>query len=541
MLSTPEIVQLLIQHGSRLVARLADGRTALHLAAARGNLDMVRMILQKSEENEEEEAKKEEARKQARIAARETSKPIQAEQTPEPSADSDIEFVEEEDLDDDVQSTTTGSFVKVKEEEKKASEDAIPEDEDGPDVYDVNVLSWDTRCSPLHYAILNGHTEVVRELVQTFGADPLLPIKLLSSFDRSPQGAILTLVLALQLPLERAKAMTQTLLEIGASSAQADMRQTTALHYVSLKNPEVLDTLFEHDEPAARRAIDHLAVGSGLYSPNAQSPLMSAISAGNAMAAMKLLEAGSAATVEFKDWIKSVGYRHPEVIGRDAKRNQEQFEQDVEQPVVLAVQSELPEIVIALLERGADPNSIPKNTATELQTQHNGYGNYHPLETLLDMVRNKIQSLNDYRDDAPPVEPEYRLQEGVDYFRGIEPGSYMDFIAKMRVEAARLSDKTEKEAYEKKMRDYIERKGVAEKQEAIKELAEKFVNVEKELLARGAKTFAELRPDVIDTSRRANGPLPRHSLAVGSQPFKVEFDFAVHDLTEETREAYLKL
>jgi ankyrin repeat protein len=71
MSSSPVIVRILIARGARLVARLADGRTALHLAAARGNVEIVKMILDKSEQNEEEEAAKEDARKQARMAERE--------------------------------------------------------------------------------------------------------------------------------------------------------------------------------------------------------------------------------------------------------------------------------------------------------------------------------------------------------------------------------------------------------------------------------------------------------------------------------------
>ena len=108
--SSPEIVQTLINHGARLVARLADGRTALHLAAARGHVGIVKMILQKSEENEEEESKKEDVRKQARIAAREGM--------PEPmdfskkhpgvdAEDSDIEMVEKDDSDEDMHSTVS--------------------------------------------------------------------------------------------------------------------------------------------------------------------------------------------------------------------------------------------------------------------------------------------------------------------------------------------------------------------------------------------------------------------------------------------------
>ena len=34
--STPEVLDCLVDHGARIVARLVDGMTALHIAAARG-------------------------------------------------------------------------------------------------------------------------------------------------------------------------------------------------------------------------------------------------------------------------------------------------------------------------------------------------------------------------------------------------------------------------------------------------------------------------------------------------------------------------
>jgi ankyrin repeat protein len=172
--------------------------------------------------------------------------------------------------------------------------------------YLVNVLAWDTKASPLHLAILGGHIDVVKELVQNHGADILLPIKLLNEYDKSPQGAILTLVLALSLPLDQAKAMTRTLLDLGASSAQADTRQTTALYYIANAKPELLDTLVEHDEPAVKRAINHLAVTGGSWDPSASSALMTAITKRNSLAALKLLETGSKAQIDYTDWLKSV-------------------------------------------------------------------------------------------------------------------------------------------------------------------------------------------------------------------------------------------
>jgi len=64
--STPEILECLVDHGARIVARLVDGMTALHIAAGRGNAEMVTTLLEQSEENEAEEAEKEESKNRSR-------------------------------------------------------------------------------------------------------------------------------------------------------------------------------------------------------------------------------------------------------------------------------------------------------------------------------------------------------------------------------------------------------------------------------------------------------------------------------------------
>lgn len=118
MASTPEIVQCLIDNGARLIARLVDGRTALHIAAARGNVEMVNALMQQSEANEEEEERKVEARRAARKAAAAGS-PLKGEgdEADEEMSDDDSEASEitlgsEEGSD----SMTMGSFVKVAED-----------------------------------------------------------------------------------------------------------------------------------------------------------------------------------------------------------------------------------------------------------------------------------------------------------------------------------------------------------------------------------------------------------------------------------------
>ncbi|KAK6419610.1 hypothetical protein LTR95_017028, partial [Oleoguttula sp. CCFEE 5521] len=267
--STLDVVQCLIDHGARLVARVVDGKTALHLAAIRGDVDIVSALLRKSEANEEEEEAKIDLRRKEYQKAKEARKPQdttmlslsqQVETAAIEGSDSDVEMIETNEADDvDMDATTEHSLINIKTPTSEGQDAVVDGDEDEPDVYDVNVCSWDTAYSPLHLAILCGHVEVVRCLVQTFGADVLLPIKLYNDNDKSARAAILTLVLASRLPLEQAKEMSRTLFELGASSAQADIGHATALQYAIGSKPELLESYVDADRTGVSRAINHVA------------------------------------------------------------------------------------------------------------------------------------------------------------------------------------------------------------------------------------------------------------------------------------------
>jgi hypothetical protein len=155
---------------------------------------------------------------------------------------------------------TEGSFVKVP-GPNGDSGTPNPDNEDKPDVYDVDVLAWDYPFSPLHLAIMGGHLDVIELLVSIFGADVLLPVKLLDSYNHTPGAAILILVLALQLPLLKCSRTTEKLLALGASSKQADKNSFSALEYfVNNENTELLDILLKFGELAAKWAINHLSI-----------------------------------------------------------------------------------------------------------------------------------------------------------------------------------------------------------------------------------------------------------------------------------------
>lgn len=300
--STPRVVRCLVEHGARLVARLADGRTALHLAAARGDAEMVRILLAKSATNEEEEENRQDARRKAISGIMDSESPHHQDvKSPddEENNSSDGELIDSADSDDGVHSVTTGgSFVKVREPNRaEVDDDTLPMDDDNasPDFYKIDVPSWDSKCSPLHFAILGGHIDVVQLLCQEFGADVLSPVKC-----GIQESAILTLVLALSLPAEEAIAMAKTLLNLGATCSQAEVNSVTAFHrYVQNGGVQLVDTLLASDKMGTKNAINHVVTGHFTI-----SPLMTAIAQRDLPLVLRLLGAGAKTNIDFETWLK---------------------------------------------------------------------------------------------------------------------------------------------------------------------------------------------------------------------------------------------
>ena len=273
--STTEIVQCLIDHEARLVARLVDGKTALHLAALSGKTEMIRSILRKSEHNEEVETGKQTSKNAERGDSTSTREAEKADENQEALDDEDYDRMDESETERGA--ATDASYVRV-DKDGKTEQAGIPEEpsKDEPDVVDVDVLAWDTPVSSLHLAILGGHLETVQVLVQDFGANPSLPVKLVPEYG-GPPAAILPLMLALSSPPDTRHEMIKMLVSLGASAAQADVTHVTALHYFAAHDGELLKTLMEADNTGTRRAINHLAVTKVMAQPFLQDPLTTAL------------------------------------------------------------------------------------------------------------------------------------------------------------------------------------------------------------------------------------------------------------------------
>ncbi|KKK26957.1 hypothetical protein ARAM_004358 [Aspergillus rambellii] len=535
MVSTPEIVQLLVNSGARMIARIADGRTALHIAAARGNLEIVRILLTKSEENKAEEARKEEARRKAlQNKKHEEGTLVEEDDRELVSNPSDNEGAEN-------CSYVTGSFVEVKQGAELSGEaPGILGDsnEHDPDVYDINALAWDSHASPLHLAILHGHLEVVEELVTSFGADLLLPIKLLNDHDNSPRAAILTLVLALRLPREKAAFMTAKLLDLGASPAQADLEHRTALYYLSHSTyHDILDIYMDKDKPAVQRAFDYLAVTGSHYHCGADSPLTVAISKRDPVMVLRLLEAGVKPVISFDNFIECA-QQLQSLEHNTAGQNEEMFHNSVGQPLIRAIENDLPLTAIDLLSWGADPNTLTPDGHTVLSSSGDGTGG----SSALDWVREKLDILRSYQGEQIKLTAPKPLEPDSFYLKEFQEGTYKHWTAKELLANRRENFDRDQKNYEWNLATAGNRKGLEEKKAAIELLLHEFQKLEAELLDRGAKTFREMYPDIsiprepTESNRNRCNPIE-----IASTPFEIVFGFKKYDLTAEKTENYLQL
>ncbi|RYP71433.1 hypothetical protein DL771_004800 [Monosporascus sp. 5C6A] len=561
--STPEIVKCLVDHGARLTARLADGQTALHLAAARGNLQMVTILLEKSNANEEEEEEKQDQRRRTRAAAhKEGHVGSGATETDSDDSDKEVEGDESEgelvdgDVSDDgVVSVATGSFVKVDKEKastKREDDISLDDDKAGPDYYKIDAVAWDSKCSALHLAILGGHCDVVKLLCQEFGADALLPVKIGDGSYSAPQKVILTLVLALTLPVEKAVQMTETLLSLGATSSQADNNGVTAFHrYIKRGAPELIGSLWANDKIGLKAALNHVAVTGCRWDSAATTPLMTAIDNGDPILVLKLLEAGANPEIDFDAWLKGAKLTSEENLG-DYESNKKQFRKAAVQPLLVAIESPNPTIAIQLLDRGADPNVITQSSVVLLE---NTWARRHNRgESALDVVQESLAKLREYKGEKTlfnspqsnygyngsikkaflqPPEGPFGTSEFLEKFRD---GTYQHWLVSTDIEDKVGAYKKELNRFEKQKNKTEHSGGLSKKKEAIRDAICQLEEVEKALKAKGAKTFKELHPEI------EGPPAATDDAANPAAPYDFDFIFkGTNDITNKRRTTYIEL
>ena len=499
--STTEIVQCLVESGARIVARLVDGMTALHLAALRGEIEMVQILLEKSEENETLEEEKEEQKKSVKHPNRQTKLNEKADSDDE-NSDSENEDDDEEDLGsadtDEDMATTEGSFVKIGKDQQKDMEALDDSGDSEPDIYDVNVVAWDAPVSPLHLAILAGHIPVIKLLVDEFGADVLLPIKILNEYSRQPEHAIMALVLASQRSDPTSLETVKTLFSLGASSAQADMKHTSAFHYlVARSQVRVLKACFEDDKVAARGALNHVIVERAYWrGTDAVTSLTTAISSGKPEVVAALLDEGAKPTTEEEDFAVAynMGKEQNHFFLQGGQDISKIWRENVMQPVLKAVDCEMPEVVIRLLDAGADVNTLDTQAHTAVGRLQDGQN--QPLwgNSLLDCVDGKVKEIKKALRNRLNLPMPPKIDDDKVYLGDLEEGSYEHWHIFKSVEVARSIVKEWEEERNKRVAKEQDQPGQKEKLAALEALKDQFEELRVELLKRGAKKLEELQP-----------------------------------------------
>lgn len=536
-----------MDNGARLVARLADGRTALHLAAQRGDSEIVKIIMDRSVTNEEAEKQRiaENGHAKVNLKDKKSQNAVAAETNSGDSTEqSDGELVNAEFESDDDYSMATGSFVKVRKDNKIAEDGPVPdEDQDEPDYYNINVLAWDAPLSALHLAILAGNFDVVRQLCNDYGANQLLPIKIVSDYNLSK--VILTLVLALTLPKDKAIKMADTLVELGASCSQADFTNVTSFHrYVRFAPTEQVMHLWEKDQISARTALNHLAINSGnMWSrpnPTVLSPLVSAVHAGDPILVLKLLDSGAKTEIQFEDWLAAMkGSGEKNQLGTDLEANKRMFRQYTYQPLVAALYMEDLDTAVKLIQRGADINLLTMNSY-ETRTCWFHQRKRSQAYSILDVVRNQIVRFKKYDGPSPIRCPmaKFRTEEFIEKF---PKGSWRRWVVTMDVASTRKMEAEMTKKYEDDMKNREKiSKDEEKKKAAIEKRLAQLEQLEALLLSKGAKTYPELFPDFAHRSAEEKEEVAPN---VKTQPNEYEFDFKflVKDCTEARNEAYVNL
>ena len=289
-----EIACDLIEAGARMMARLVDGRTALHLAAQLGLGHVVEKLLEKSKLNKEK-AEEEEAAKEAKEGKTAADEDDPMDEASEDKEDAKSEDIGDDEDEDEEEGGDSDDYEVINQEDANEGTGVnanIPEDdEDEPDILDVNIPDWDYGLAPLGYAILHGHLDVVDQLLVA-ESDPLQPVKT-NSHD-IPIAHPLSLTVLTE-DEDIACKIAERLIQAGAVSSTADRAlMSVFLRIVTAGKPRLLSTLFRAD-PKAKKLVNFPTIQRG----TAIFPTTAAVANHDFVTLALLLAHG--AKVSFKD------------------------------------------------------------------------------------------------------------------------------------------------------------------------------------------------------------------------------------------------
>ncbi|RIB25411.1 hypothetical protein C2G38_2166058 [Gigaspora rosea] len=315
-------VQELIKSGAKITIKMIDGLGPIHLASKSGNLDILEEILKKNAQNEklkEQDLMNEESLIGTNV------------ETESNDSDESLDIIHRYEV---------IGVAQIADKEKQDEE----EEEINYDIIDINAESWNHSFSSLEYAILFGHIEVVKRLIEA-GANVnrriIVKTSNMSSKDYYPLGLCL-LTRDTQIGLE----IASILIKNGAHSAQIDYNYNTILHLaVQTGKLEFVKLLLDID-PKAKRILNFI-------NTQRQSPLT------------------IAASITLENFSENVKYLPPYYRMTHDK---------IIQPITLSLENDLWRI---LIDAGVQINSLYDQSKTL-------------LDQVIELINNNVNKLPDF-------------------------------------------------------------------------------------------------------------------------------------------------
>ncbi|KAH6890099.1 ankyrin repeat protein [Coprinopsis sp. MPI-PUGE-AT-0042] len=266
--NAPEVALALIDADARISARLADGRSAFHLAARYDQLEVVKKLLERNASNKEQ-VKKDEENDDDAMEEDKPERPSSADDwssDDNDGKDADVDMAdaedddgegddEDEDGDDDgdgdgdEDSEGSGNSEGAGGPPSTVAAGDLPEDnEDEPDIFEIDVADWDFGFSALSYAVLFASPVMVETLLEA-GADAT------AASSTGHRGADQQHPLALTILREdedEACQVAEKLIAKGATSSTADSSILTIFHrFIAAKKTKLAALILKSDPNAS--------------------------------------------------------------------------------------------------------------------------------------------------------------------------------------------------------------------------------------------------------------------------------------------------
>ncbi|ESK95874.1 ankyrin repeat protein [Moniliophthora roreri MCA 2997] len=487
MAKHPETACYLIDHGARVTSRLADGRTALHLAAKLDMVDVVKRLLERSKINEELLKKEGSDDGDGDVKMKDAAPERPSSEDDWSSDDNGVVSMDEDDADGDDEDEggsnenddEEGGGRKKRVEEPPqtpAESGALPEDEnDEPDVFDVNAPDWDLAFTPLAYAILFASMPVMEALISA-GADVTLATQ--AKYGGAPALHPLTLTMHREDEDEASK-IIERLVPAGAVSSTADDNlRTIFLKMIDANKTKLVMTLLRVD-PKASAVVNFPAVQSQYWNGQARFPLVAAIQNAGYPILAALLAYGAKVVFEEKDVSDALSLQKT----RNNWYGQPTNNLDMAVTALEAAIACFDDVVQLLIPLGASADVTIKAAKVR-------YANSDDKKSLLDWVQYAIDSTDEELEKLEEGKSDKKKNADKVDESGMKGyyAKYLD-IVEHRHQYNRANDDEEKERVDDQRRKWTRIKTYLS-------------HVERLLISKGAKTWKELNLNEEQNSER---------------------------------------